>query len=95
MAGEGCGQRRLERVLREKERKDSPAVKWQGPREGNDRAQRAAGMKSKRIQDCAGGTRPWTACPYSTTPAGLRWGRGTGTDRGILALVLQSPKKPE
>lgn len=59
MAGEGCSQRRLEQVLREKERKDSPAVKWQGPREG---------MKSKRIQDCAGGTGPWTACPYSTTP---------------------------
>lgn len=85
---------RLERVLKEKAKKVGPALEWQDPEEGNDREQRAAGMKSKRIQACDGGSLPWTECPYSTTPAGLRCGRETGRDGGAFglnnALVLQS-----
>lgn len=48
MAREECGQRRLEQVLKEKEKKDGLAMEWQDPGEGNDREQRAVGMKSKK-----------------------------------------------
>ena len=48
MAGEGCGQKRLERVLKEREKKDGPATEWQDPGEGNDGEQRAVGMKCQK-----------------------------------------------